>query len=158
MKEILPKDEELKDDGVGFHIGKTASYMKFAAINTLKKLGLDDLTFDQYEVLWVLIYNDGLYQRQLGKILIKDRPNITRLINILSEKGLIERRHDTENKRLLRVFITKEGRRKVDELEPFKEIMAKKVKSALTEKETESLISILIKLQDSLRDDFTMQT
>ena len=46
------------------------------------------ITPEQFEVLAILAEEDGLYQRQIAAIMLKDRPNITRIINIrLCEQG-----------------------------------------------------------------------
>ncbi len=150
--------EDLRDKGVGFMVTKTAAYIKFAAINALKELHLDSLTLDQYEILYVLTYNDGVYQRQLGKIVLKDRPNITRLINILLDKGMIERRQDEENKRLLRIYITDEGRKSINKLAPLKQKIADKLLRNISGEEINSLLNVLEKMRNNLSDYFTMQT
>ena len=41
------------------------------------------ITPEQMTVLAALIDHDGMYQRQISAITLKDRPNITRSINIL---------------------------------------------------------------------------
>ena len=43
------------------------------------------LTPEQYTVLTAILDHDGLYQRQISAITLKDRPNITRIINILEK-------------------------------------------------------------------------
>ena len=42
-----------------------------------------EITPEQFTILATLIEHDGLYQRQIGAITLKDRPNITRLTRIL---------------------------------------------------------------------------
>ena len=44
------------------------------------------LTPEQYTVLTAILDHDGLYQRQISAITLKDRPNITRIINILEKR------------------------------------------------------------------------
>ena len=146
-------------NNIGFFITKTSQYLKFAAINAIKTLDIEDpLTFDQYELLHVLGNRDGLYQRQIGQILLKDRPNTTRLVNILAEKNFIERREDPENKRKHRIFITESGKQKVDALKPLKYQMVDKVLAGITEQELASMLETLAKIRANLEDDFTMQT
>ena len=146
------------DNPVGFYVSKTSQYLKFGAINAIKQLNIDDpLTLDQYEVLWVLLRNDGLYQRQLGQILLKDRPNTTRLINILCEKGLIERRVDSDNKRKHVVYITQAGKDKVNDLKPLKEKLGDKVLNGISEEELKIMLSTLEKIRTNLEGEFTMQ-
>jgi len=147
-----------KDRPIGFYISQTSQYLKFGAINAIKQLNLDEpLTLDQYEVLWVLLRNDGLYQRKLGQILLKDRPNTTRLVNILCKKGLIERREDSNNKRKHIIYITDDGKARVNDLTPLKENLGNKVLNGITEKELEVTLKTLEKIRFNLKDEFTMQ-
>ncbi len=143
---------------IGYYVSKTAQYLKFGAINAIKQLDINDpLTLDQYEVLWVLLQHDGLYQRQLGQVLLKDRPNTTRLVNILCEKKLIERRADSENKRKHMVFITEEGKARVNDLKPLKEGLGSKILKGISEEELNITLATLKKIRVNLEDEFTMQ-
>ena len=152
------KDNLDKDKPIGFYISQTSQYLKFGAISAIKQLNLDDtLTLDQYEVLWVLLRNDGLYQRKLGQILLKDRPNTTRLVNILCQKGLIERRADINNKRKHVIYITEQGKARVNDLKPLKENLGKKVLKNISEKDLEITLKTLEKIRFNLKDEFTMQ-
>ena len=147
-----------KDKPIGFYISQTSQYLKFGAINAIKQLNLDEpLTLDQYEVLWVLLRNDGLYQRKLGQILLKDRPNTTRLVNILCEKGLIERREDSYNKRKHIIFITEAGKKRVNDLKPLKEKLGNKVLKNIADEDLEITLKTLEKIRFNLKDEFTMQ-
>ena len=155
----MENDKIIKPNkSVSFNISKTAAYLKFAALNGLKKYNLDDLTLDQYELLYILLENDGLYQRQLGRILLKDRPNVTRLVNILLDKNFVIKRPDLENKKVHRIYITQKGIDKISGLAPLKEVMADKLLSGISETEIENLLSTLEKIRANLSDDFTMQT
>ena len=159
MVDKLKIEDFASKNNIGFFITKTSQYLKFAAINAIKTLNIEDpLTFDQYELLHVLGNKDGLYQRQIGQILLKDRPNTTRLVNILAEKNFIERREDPENKRKHRIFITESGKQKVDALKPLKYQMVDKVLAGITEQELASMLETLAKIRANLEDDFTMQT
>jgi len=151
--------QNLKDvKPIGFYVSQTSQYLKFGAISAIKQLDIDEpLTLDQYEVLWILLNHDGLYQRQLGQILLKDRPNTTRLVNILCEKGLVERREDADNKRKHMVYITKAGKDKVNDLAPLKEGLVNKVLKGITKEELDVTLATLEKIRFNLKDEFTMQ-
>lgn len=155
----MSRETSVKEDNpVGFYISQTSQYLKFAAINAIKQLDISNpLTLDQYEVLWVLLNHNGLYQRQLGQILLKDRPNTTRLVNILCEKHLIVRKEDSNNKRKHMIFITPEGIEKVNDLKPLKEQMFNKVLKGISDSELEIMLSTLEKIRFNLKDEFTMQ-
>jgi DNA-binding MarR family transcriptional regulator len=53
---------------------------------------------------------DGLRQQDLAISVIKDKANITRLLDHLASVGLIERLPDEQDKRIKRIFLTERGR------------------------------------------------
>ena len=65
-----------------------------------------DVTPEQFVVIEALIKHDGLYQRQLGEITMKDRPNMTRIINILESNGYVERRSDVNKRKVYKIYLT----------------------------------------------------
>ncbi len=68
------------------------------------------LTGEQWGLLARLKEEEGLNQRQLGRKMLKDRHNMTRILTLLEKRGYIKRRADRGDKRAYRVFLTPEGR------------------------------------------------
>jgi DNA-binding MarR family transcriptional regulator len=68
------------------------------------------LTGEQWGLLARLTEQEGLNQRQLGQKMLKDRHNMTRILNLLEKRGYITRRADRADKRAYRIFLTREGR------------------------------------------------
>lgn len=66
--------------------------------------------------LRALAENDGLSQRDLATMLHLSRPRVTKLLQAMETAGTIERRTDERDRRLTRVFVTEEGRRREREL------------------------------------------
>jgi DNA-binding MarR family transcriptional regulator len=73
----------------------------------LKPLGL---TYTPYLVFLVLWEEDGLKVGDLGGRLFLDSGTLTPLLKKLEEKGLLTRRRCEEDERVVRVFLTDEGR------------------------------------------------
>jgi DNA-binding MarR family transcriptional regulator len=69
-----------------------------------------DVTPEQWGVLVRVGKHEGMSQSQLGKDTLKDRHNITRIVNHLEKRGYIERRPDNIDKRAYRLFLTKPGK------------------------------------------------
>lgn len=66
--------------------------------------------------LRALAANDGISQRDLASVLHLSRPRVTKMLQALETSGLVERRSDERDRRLTRVFLTPEGRRREREL------------------------------------------
>ncbi|MCA0363516.1 MAG: MarR family transcriptional regulator [Spirosomataceae bacterium] len=68
-----------------------------------------DLTVDQWVVLDHIKPNPGISQNELGNITYKDAPTITRILDILVKKNLIERKMASDDRRKFLLKLTEEG-------------------------------------------------
>lgn len=70
-----------------------------------------DLTPQQYNALRVLrgVHPDGVPTLVLAERLVSRAPDITRLLDKLARRGLVERQRSEENRRLVQVRITEAG-------------------------------------------------
>lgn len=73
----------------------------------LEALGL---TYPQYLVMLVLWEGDGLPVRVLGERLGLDSATLTPLLKRLEAQGIVTRRRDTADERVVRIDLTDEGR------------------------------------------------
>lgn len=62
--------------------------------------------------LALLSSRDGTSQRDLGEILQLSAPRVSAILDRLERSGAVERRADEADRRLTRVFVTVEGRRR----------------------------------------------
>ena len=70
-----------------------------------------DLTHVQYNVLRILrgAGDAGLWAGEVAERLITRSPDVTRIVDRLEKRGLVRRRRDSDDRRAVRVFITKAG-------------------------------------------------
>ena len=107
-------------------IEKASVYIRLKGALLLNELGAD-ITLEQFITLDAISSCDDLSQRDLARILIKDRSNITRILNILEKKDLIYRKLSKKGNRMVKVAgLTKQGKDVVDEY-------SEKMKSDLNE-------------------------
>jgi len=74
------------------------------------KLADKGLTLDHFTMLMTLAEGENLTQTELGQRCRQQNYTITRALDVLVEKGLVERRADATSRRSHRVFLTKQGR------------------------------------------------
>lgn len=74
------------------------------------------ITVDQWAVLKNLNQHPDLSQKELAECCGKDQPTLTRIVDILVIKGLVERVVHPSDRRSFVLHLTKEGQQKVDEL------------------------------------------
>jgi DNA-binding MarR family transcriptional regulator len=131
------------EKSIGFIIYRTALAMRAALQRTLKERGLD-ITPEQYGILHVLREEEGLSQKEIGNILFKDKPNVSRMLDALERKRLIFRQ--PTDRRRYSIFLTEEGKKLIEESLPIGQQLVEKAINGLLAREIESLESMLHKI------------
>ncbi|MCI0552527.1 MAG: MarR family transcriptional regulator [Anaerolineae bacterium] len=121
------------NDSYGYLINLAAQRLKYELHQTFQAKGYD-ITPEQWAVLNRLWEEDGLSQVELAERTFKDKPGTTRILILLEKKGVVVRRPDESDGRVLRVFLTKTGRDLKDKLIPCaQEVLAKSGKNLTKE-------------------------
>ena len=92
-----------------YEIELTGKYFRLLGSQMFNELNLD-ISVDEFIALDTIKINDEICQRDLAKLILKDRANTGRLINSLEKKGLLVRFVDTKNNRLVKKMkLTEKG-------------------------------------------------
>jgi DNA-binding MarR family transcriptional regulator len=91
------------DSNFAFEVAETAQALRRAFDRRAAALGV---TRAQWRVLARLGRKDGLRQVELADALDVEPITLCRMIDRLSEAGLVERRHDDEDRRAWRIHLT----------------------------------------------------
>jgi len=97
-----------------FWISRLASVMQEQFNKALDEL---DVTWPQWMVMNVLAHNLAETPAQIADNLGVDRSAVTRLVDRLEKKGLVERKHDGLDRRSIKVKLTKAGAAMVQALD-----------------------------------------
>lgn len=116
-----------------------------------------EITPEQLMVLSALIDHDGLYQRQIGMITLKDRPNITRIINILEKMNFVTRKPDVNKRKIYKVFVTDEGKNVVKKVMPTALELWENIVDGVDEDELEITLKVMNKFRENLMKDMNIQ-
>jgi DNA-binding MarR family transcriptional regulator len=106
--------------------------------------GEHQISAQQYNALRLLgsRHPGSMPTQTLGKLLISRAPDITRMLDRLEQRGLIERVRRSGNRRVVEVFISPAGRKLLDELaRPVREMHARQL-GHLTPAELKQLVSL----------------
>lgn len=102
-------------DTIFYQIELTAKYCKLLGTQVFDKFDAG-ISCEEFSVLDVLECNPELCQRDLAKIILKDRANTGKLLDTLEKKGLVTRTLSIKNNRPVKIVkITEEGIKKVHE-------------------------------------------
>lgn len=115
LNSTIHMEENLKQ--YGFYIERTAKRMKQHLQRKFNSLNYG-ITVDQWVILDVLHDDDGMSQYEIADRTYKDAPTVTRIIDLLCKKGLTKREIDESDRRRFNIFLTTQGREKVNEILP----------------------------------------
>ena len=101
------------------------------------------ITVDQWIILDRLHRNDGVSQSEIADMTLKDAPTVTRIIDLLCKKELVERTQDNGDRRRLNIKLTAQGRKKVEEVMPIVLEMREKGWQNLSDEDYSAMIRIL---------------
>ena len=104
---MAPRDPLQLDDQLCFALYNASRALTRAYAPLLEPLGL---TYPQYLVLLVLWERDGLPVKEVGERLALDSGTLTPLCKRLEQQGLVERRRGEDDERIVRIFLSPEGR------------------------------------------------
>lgn len=139
-------------DTLNYELEKTARVMRILGIQLMEKLKID-LMLDEYVALDIVSCHQRICQRDLAKLIIKDRANTGRILNSLEEKGLITRFVDTKNNRLVRkMAITEKGYKVLISINKKIENYIAETKRIVSEDELDGLYSSLKKVREKFEE------
>lgn len=109
-----------------------------------------DITVDQWLILKILSLNNDKNQSELAELTGKDHPTLTRILDLLCKKNLVERRASEGDRRSFTIQLTKTGIDKQKEWAPKVAQIRNKAWENLSEKDHEELKRILNTIYQSL--------
>ena len=99
-----------------YQIELTAKYCKLLGSQVFEKYGTE-ISCEEYSVLDVLANSPTMCQRDLAKIILKDRANTGKLLDSLEKRGYVTRTLSIKNNRPVKIVeITNEGVKKAEEV------------------------------------------
>lgn len=142
-----PLDTPL-DRAHAYRLTRLARLLRRSLERTLQPF---ELSAAQFFVLMRLAESDGRIQGELVDPDLDDRANITRLVDGLVARGLVQRRRDASDRRRQRVHLTAGGTALITQLRPEIHAVREKLFGPFPADELALLDSILDRLETSLR-------
>jgi len=148
MPQVNSKDR--KAEIPGFMIERTSKRMRQSFKKILKEMNAE-ITIDQWAILYELKKENELSQYQLADRTYKDAPTVTRIIDKLTHKGLVERLSALDDRRRFEIHLTKTGNKKVEEILPAARAFRAQAWKGLDEATVNFLIQTLNHVFDNLK-------
>ncbi len=143
----------MKDDlhnVIMFIIDQTGKAAKQYSQHEFDQMGLG-ITVDQWVLLKIIEQHDGLSQTDLAKESRRDPASVTRTLDILQKKHLIQRDPIPDNRRQYRINLTPEGTAFVHQHMNMVSRHRAKSMEGFTEDELQQLKSMLLRIQENMR-------
>ena len=144
-------------DSIYYQLEQTAKYCKYLGMQIFQKLELP-ISLDEFVILDILIDNEEICQRDLAKLILKDRPCTGRLLNSLEEKGFIKRFVDTKNNRLVKKMkLTSAGIETTEKVTIIIKNYMDKLPKVLSDDNKLELINSIKKFRENLEKEVEMK-
>jgi DNA-binding MarR family transcriptional regulator len=144
-------------DTIFYQIELTAKYCKLLGQQVFEKFNLG-ISLEEYSVLDVLTINEALCQRDIAKIILKDRANTGKLLDSLALKKYITRELAVKNNRPVKlVKITDEGIKKVNEVAEKARPNYNLVKEKINNRNLAKVGDLLKELREILKETIEIQ-
>jgi DNA-binding MarR family transcriptional regulator len=121
-------DGVIVDKAIGFWINRVYQVSRAELYRRFAEQG-EDVTPEQWMVLIRLWERDAVSQAELSEATLRDAPTMSRILRVMEEHGMIQRRRSSEDARVQTVHLTRRGRALKDKLVPVaREIVARMVR------------------------------
>ena len=110
------------------------------------EVSFEDISFSQVLAL-ISIPNSGVEMSTLSWNLALDNSTVTRLVDRLEKKNLVLRRKSKKDKRLIKVYLTKDGELLQNRIEEKIDFLGNKIESQLSYDKKEDIINSLSSFQ-----------
>ncbi len=133
----------------GFQIERTVKKLRQAMQRCLSEAE-PGLTVDQWVLLDILYRQNGLSQNELAEAACKDAPTVTRIIDLLCQKELTERKANSSDRRKYSILLTAKGNSCVKRILPQVQTMRQAGFASLSVTDYQQLQRILNTIQNNI--------
>jgi DNA-binding MarR family transcriptional regulator len=128
---------------------RTSSRMERRLEQALERHGL---SIAQFDILATLGFEQGITQQDLAERLLVTKGNICGMIDRMEVNGWVERRPDPGDRRINRLFLTRQGKSKLGQTLPQQDALLKQLMTVLNPAEIQSLYQFLDRLDEAVGD------
>lgn len=143
------KSNEQLNNVVNFLLEQTVRQVRAYAQRQLDLLQTG-ITIDQWVLLKIVDERKQISQVELAQVAHKDTASITRILDLLQKKKLIQRIDDEYDRRKYMISLTAEGQAFVLRNIPVVDQLRNQIVDGISEEELQSLKSILAKIRENV--------
>jgi MarR family transcriptional regulator, organic hydroperoxide resistance regulator len=137
MKDQFKDGGVVLDNAIGFWIHRVYQAGRNETFRGFREAGTS-VTPEQWAVLIRLWENDGQTQTALSDSTFRDKPTMSRILDVLERDGIITRRDDASDGRVRVVTLTRHGRELKRRLVPVAERIVSKMVAGISDQDLET--------------------
>lgn len=137
---------ERPDDAPAWLIQRASRTLRVLFLRLMEQRS-EGVTPEMWLVLSRLYARDGQYQTQIADSTFRDRPNTSRIIAGLEDRGFVRKDRDEDDMRRFRVHLTEEGKEFVREMAPLAAQTRDSLYDGLSDEELKALRRVLRRIE-----------
>ncbi len=137
--------KDFDPDFIGRWIGMSAHRMALFITKSMHANNFS-ITHEQLVILKIMSCSEGISQKELAEKLDRDKTSIARSITVLEKDHKVVRINNREDKRINSLYLTKEGRDLLDDLQPLFDNIKNEMQEGFTDEEIANAVSFLKKI------------
>lgn len=118
-------------------------------VSEMSKYGIDGIVTSHGDIIYALFKNPRMTMAEIAEKIGRDKSTVTALVDKLVRLGYVKKERDTEDTRVVYVYLTEKG----NELKPIFEAISSEVLDVfylyISENEREELVRILNKIYNN---------
>jgi len=137
------------DESLGFILNKTALASK-AGFNRLIKNY--EISPEQWSVIFRVVQNEKIGQKELADSTYKDQGNLTRMIDKLVEKGYLRKKLHESDRRAVELIATPKSKTLVKEIVPISSMHNEQLTKDFTQEDKLKLTELLDRVYKNIQN------
>jgi DNA-binding MarR family transcriptional regulator len=142
-------NESSLDHNLGYILSRTANRLDLIFQRSINEEGYP-VTVHQWRILQELYDRDGLSQVELSKLLEKNGPNVTRILDVMGKNELITRSPDSHDRRKYLICLTEKGRDLKEKISPLSGAAREKAFGNISRKDLKKFQEIIGKMYENM--------
>ncbi len=144
-------------DTIFYEIELTAKYCKMMGAQIFEDIDAG-ISVEEFSTLDTILCNPEICQRDLAKLILKDRANTGKILDNLENMGFIERELSVKNNRPVKISrLTPQGKQKVIEISEVLKPHTEMIKSQILNSDLKQLKSMLQEFRGVLNESLEIR-
>jgi len=134
-----------RDKSIGAQMHLASQALRRRMHHRIHKLGYQ-CSMEQLSILEVLKFNGAMNMSEIAHALIKENAAITRMVDVMEGRGLVERKSIAGDRRAKAIHITEKGMEVFEKLIPKIVVELEEATSCITKEEYDEAVRIMKKI------------